>query len=274
MTSRQPRQNKHKAARPGKAASGYPAGLNNAIIMKNLTRGLLFLLICWFGNSVFSQDFHVYNDTARWYKISKITGNYYYGKKIGKWTEKSLPGIVYSESVYDSSGMPVGTWIHYFPDGKIRFSTEFSDHRPQKFSIFRFNRILAEITSLDHIADSTFQDLRAFEEDMYNHEQLMVYSYNQGMSDAFRDAATVNPYEEVYKITSILTEDKFSGFITIWSADKTKGAKCDYMNGIEFKTKYFYNKKKELVKQEEYQNSKITRVIVYKKNGEQQIKTY
>jgi hypothetical protein len=99
-------------------------------------------------------------------------------------------------------------------------------------------------------------------------------SINDEVTWQGRCALSANPFIAINAITPLLTSEKFTGIVTIWNADNTLSNKCEYSQGSEYKTAYFYNKKKEVTKQDEFKDNKIFRTVTFKQNGEEKIKIY
>jgi antitoxin component YwqK of YwqJK toxin-antitoxin module len=239
---------------------------------------ILFIFICiFFGNTLSSQVLVIRKDTSITYKDSKMNGQYFKGVKIGQWKELSKDGVIYSESNYDSAGNHIGIWKINFPDGSPRCVTECSDNNPVKFAIYRYKRKIAEVSSETKIPEETYQSLDKFENNMFQYEKVSLETWSVGYSGTPYQGMNnyqMNPFEHVNDISKILASSKYTGALIIWNSNNTINNKREFNQGSEYKTAYFYNKKKEITKQEEYKDNKIIKTITFKANGEQKIKTY
>lgn len=206
-----------------------------------------------------------------------MTGKSYRGSKVGLWKELSTDGITYAENWYDSAGNRTGTWNINFPDGSLRYVIDYSANKPIKWAMFRYKRKVAEISCDSGMTDDVFKRIDKFENDLFELEKFSLEKWHTGYrGTAYQgmDGYQFDPYKEVEDIPRILKSEKFTGSLVIWNIDNTINCRNQYTEGSEYKISYFYNKKKELTKQEEYQDGGIIKAITYKSNSEQKVKTY
>jgi antitoxin component YwqK of YwqJK toxin-antitoxin module len=245
-----------------------------------MKRNIFLLTLVFFACielNLYSQIIVVQQDSSMIYLKSKLSGKTYMSKKVGLWTDKAANGTIYCENYYDSIGNPSGIWKYNFPNGTIRFSKEYSNIGAINFSIYRYNRIIAEVVSESKIPDSILRFLEKYETELYKRENLIIGTKKTTNSDVTwqgKCSLSADPFNEIHKISEILIYAKFSGKLTIWSADKTISIKCEYSQGNEYKIAYSYNKKQEVTKQDEFKDGIIVKTITFKSNGEQKIKTY
>jgi antitoxin component YwqK of YwqJK toxin-antitoxin module len=220
----------------------------------------------------------VHQDVSMLYSGFESVGNYLNGVKIGKWTDVTPNGIIYAENYYDSTGNPIGVWKINYPYGRPRRITEYNNLGINKWSMYRYNRKVGEVMNDSIISSEIYWKLNAFETNLFDQETNYTRSTSTVVdgNDVYlkHTYLRADPFEEIVKVGEILISNKFSGILIVWNSDNTTRRKCNYTHGSEYRFSYFYNRKKELTKQDEYRDNKIVRTVTFNKKGEEKIKTY
>jgi len=243
--------------------------------MKALYKLSLTCIAALFLNALQAQVLVVSVDTTLTYKKSKKNGMTYQGLKVGKWVETSSDGTIYSECNYDNSGNREGTWVKNFPDGNPRRYVEYENNAPIKFTLYRLNRMVAEVLPKTQLSDSLNQRLDLFEINLFEYEKLYFNSWSvgyKGLPYQGMYSYNLNPFEYAENIPRILRYYGFVGQLIIWNNNKTIKTKIEFAEDAENTIDYFYNKRLELSKQKEYKDGVLTKTIIFGKNGEQKIK--
>ena len=239
---------------------------------------LAFLISVLFipEEKLFSQAV-LFQDTTMFYKEFRSAGNYSNGVKTGKWVDLSPNGTIYTESWYDSTGRPVGTWKFNNPDGSLRRVTEYSDSGILKWTLYRNKMKLAEVSAETSIPEETVLHLNSFENTLFENEKAVLTSQhvvNNGVVYQGTTTYRIDPFLAVVEIATVLISAKFNGALLIFNDDRTVRRKYSYLHGSEYRISFFYNGRKEITKQDEYRENKIVRTVTFKKNGEQKVKVY
>ncbi len=180
------------------------------------------------------------------------------GRRHGMWEKKFQNGLTRYKGAFDH-GVEVGTFVHYYPSGKVRVKTVFRGKTGVGFAeeYDEEERLIAKGLFVDRKRDSTwlyFNDIGQtievvnYKEGERNGESLILYGDGSVMETiTYVNGIKEGPYRKNYDTGKPWTKGnykagKYDGVFEIYDYSGKIISKGTYVNGVKHGAWYFSDK--------------------------------
>ena len=239
--------------------------------------GILTILLS-ISVEIIAQEYDSLDIKFNSYLMYNQDGEVVDGKKIGKWIDRGLNGIMYRERYYGTDETPVGTWKIYYPSGRIRKETQYNDGKVVRWSKFIDDYKILEIECEAGLEDSTYIELTFLEDIVFASEgnfklrDTKSFLYDYKMNEDIYEI--MDTPEAIPHYLQILQRDASETKLTFWYPYVKLCREYSIANGKMHKKAYEYRKDL-LISVKEYFNHELVMKTTYDKKGNvKRIKEY
>lgn len=249
----------------------------------NVLRTFFMSLLVLFADYGISQDYLQYmfdqeaikinNYNLKQYKKTHSIGDSINNCRNGQWKDVSIDSIIYWQGEYINC-KPFGTWNWYYPNGDIRYSTDYDSNGKIKIWCRYYNNVkMTELHCLTKLTTSMKKHLYNFENGIINNE-FEQNTTNIIKKENFDKSKTYVYYNihfdflETIKNLVLLVE-RFQGRfgIKFWDYSGKLTDEFYYCNGLQVSRINYEYKLKKLNKKKIYRDGKLRVIECYDKNG-------
>ena len=239
--------------------------MNKLFVFKSLM-ALIAILISSVTYSQNSSELKTYNEFE---SVGKTEG----GIKTGHWCDISSDSIIYREGDYDEEGKPEGWWTVYYPDGKKRKETLYSDHQITSWSRYVDENKILEIKSKDGIPENIYKSIVDFEQFVFENEGKYFEKHSRSESYfgtyKYVVSLSLEPIDMLDYMQVVLRKTGFTGEAYYYRTDGKLRRSHIFNYGEEEHIAFFYKEhgSERLLHQDEYHQGKLYSITSYDKDG-------